>query len=66
MPQLILLNHSSWVSKERMDKRIEADRSEKKREEDVEPKMFGKTLDQMNTAEQLLYYGSTGTNCAWD
>jgi len=62
MPQIIMLGHASWVSHERMEKRIEARRKSDKKQQstayiDPGPVYHGKRLEEMNTDELMSYYG---------
>ena len=60
MPQIIMLNHASWVNGERMKKSSDK-KSAQSADDGEDPVVWnGKRLSEMNSDEWMLYYGGMG------
>lgn len=62
MPQIIMLQHAQWLNKKRMD--VLTKRNRAKGESTIEDQMSetfnGKPIDQLTSAEYLLYHKTGG------
>lgn len=59
VPQIIMLNHASWVNRERSEKKYDKERKDTKPtpEPEEKPTWNGVPLDKLNSSQMRLYYG---------